>query len=167
MPHMQWPGKSTYFSTNQWIGHSIISWSSGNWIYELQQNHIRTYSINQKCLQYDIIKDSLKKFKIEIKKSIGEKYKNVIKRLTTKVNDTEICLGDISTLSRVSNWLTVLPGFEFGFQLSKKQFWDSDMVGETCNLPATCPHGSKLIFSTVWVARKVALYTYGILIYKT
>ena len=73
MPHC-----SDNFSINQvrWIGHSNISWNSGNWIYELQENHIRTYSINLKSLQYDIIEDNLKKSqkwdkevnKIEIKK---------------------------------------------------------------------------------------------------
>ena len=91
MPHMQWKGKSANFSTIQiwWIGHFIISWNSGNWIYKLQQNHIRTYSINQKGLQYDIIVDSLKKLKTEIMKSLEGKYKNVIERLTTGMNDTK------------------------------------------------------------------------------
>ena len=42
----------------------------------------------------------------------------------------------------MSNWLTVLPITEFGFELSKQQFWDSDIVGKTCNLPPSCPCGS-------------------------
>ena len=32
---------------------------------------------------------------------------------------------DISTLTGVSNWLTVLPITEFGLELHKQQFWDS------------------------------------------
>ena len=48
-PHRQCQRKSTNFSTNQvrLIPHCNISWNSGNWIYKLQQNHIRTYSINK------------------------------------------------------------------------------------------------------------------------
>ena len=41
------------------------------------------------------------------------------------MNDKEKCLVDISTLSGVSNWLTVLPVTEFGFELSKQPFWES------------------------------------------
>ena len=91
---MQWQGKRTNFSTNQvrWIGHSNIWWNRGNWIYELQQNNIRTYNINFKSLQYDIIEDSLKKLKTEIKKSIEENYKNVIERSAAEINDKKIFL---------------------------------------------------------------------------
>ena len=38
------------------------------------------------------------------------------------MNDKEKCLVDISTLSGVSNCLTVLPVTEFGFELSKQPF---------------------------------------------
>ena len=41
------------------------------------------------------------------------------------MNDKEKHLVGISTLTGVSNWLTVLPITEFGFELSKQQFWDS------------------------------------------
>ena len=34
-------------------------------------------------------------------------------------------LVDISTLTGVSNWLIVFPVTEFGFELSKQQFWDN------------------------------------------
>ena len=74
---------------------------------------------------YDIIKDNLEKLKTEIKKTIEEKYKNVIERLTTEMNDKEKRLVDISTLKGVSNLLTVLPFTESGFELSKQPFWDS------------------------------------------
>ena len=57
---------------------------------------------------------NLKKPKTDIKKSIEEKYKNVIERLTTEMNDKENYLADISTLTGVSNRLTVLPITEFG-----------------------------------------------------
>ena len=41
------------------------------------------------------------------------------------MNDKQKGLVDISTLIGVSNWLTVLPITDFGFELSKQQFWDS------------------------------------------
>ena len=41
------------------------------------------------------------------------------------MNNKEKRLVDISTLTGVSNWLTVLPITEFGFELSKQQFCDS------------------------------------------
>ena len=43
------------------------------------------------------------------------------------MNDQEKRFVDISTLTGVSNWLTVLPITEFGFKLSKQQF--SDLIG--------------------------------------
>ena len=36
------------------------------------------------------------------------------------MNDEEKCLVDISTLTGVSNWLTVLPITEFEFELTKQ-----------------------------------------------
>ena len=57
-----------------------------------------------------------KKVNTEIKNSIEEKYKNAIERLTTEMNDNEKRIVDISTLTGVSNWLTVLPITEFGFE---------------------------------------------------
>ena len=57
-----------------------------------------------------------KKVNTEIKNSIEEKYKNAIERLTTEMNDKEKRTVDISTLTGVSNWLTVLPITEFGFE---------------------------------------------------
>ena len=32
---------------------------------------------------------------------------------------------DMSTVTGVSDWLTVFPITEFGFELIKQQFWDS------------------------------------------
>ena len=76
-------------------------------------------------MQYSIIVNNLKKLKTEIKKSIEENYKSLIERSTTEMNDKEKRLVDILFLTGVSNWLTVLPVTEFGFDLSKPLFWDS------------------------------------------
>ena len=78
-----------------------------------------TALIKEQSLQYDIIKENLKKLKIEKKKSKEEKCKNVIERLTAELNNKEKSLVDISAQTGVSNWLTVLPIIEFWFDLSK------------------------------------------------
>ena len=82
--------------------------------------------ITSELTTYDIIEDNLEKHKTEIKKkTMEEKYENVIERLTIELNDKEKRLVDISTLTEVSYWLKVLPITEFGFELSKQPFWDS------------------------------------------
>ena len=48
-----------------------------------------------------------------------------MERLITEMNDKEKHFMDMSALTGVSNWLTVLPFIEFGFELSKQQSWDS------------------------------------------
>ena len=53
---------------------------------------------------------------------------------------------DISTLTGVSNWLTVIPiqNFDSNYLSSNSRIQqDSDMVGKTCNLPTSRPCGSK------------------------
>ena len=45
--------------------------------------------ITSELKAYDIMEDNIKKVKTEIKKSVEEKYKNVIERLTTEMNDKE------------------------------------------------------------------------------
>ena len=55
-------------------------------------------------------------------------------------------LLQLSTENGVSNWLTMLHIAEYGFELSKQQFWDSISLRygwEISKLPATCPCGSR------------------------
>ena len=62
------------------------------------------------------------------------------------MNDKEKRAVDISTPTGVSNWLTVLPITEFGFESSKQQFWDSMRFRcgwEISNLPTSCPCAGK------------------------
>ena len=86
---------------------------------------IKKASIKKVYSMIDIMEDNLKKLKTKIKKSKEENCKTVIERLTTEMNDNGKRLLDISTLTGVSNWLTVLPITEFEFELSKQQFLDS------------------------------------------
>ena len=63
------------------------------------------------------------------------------------MNGKEKRLVKISTEKSVSNWLTMLPITEHGFELSKQQFLDSVSLRydwEITNLPTFCPCGSKL-----------------------
>ena len=62
------------------------------------------------------------------------------------MNEKEKRLVKISTEKGVSNWLTMLPITEHGFELSKQQFWDSVSLQygwKITNLPIFCPCGSK------------------------
>ena len=67
---------------------------------------MKSSKITSELTAYDITEDNIKKFESEIKKSMEEKHKNAIERLTTEMNDKEKHLVDI-TLTGVSNWLTV------------------------------------------------------------
>ena len=78
--------------------------------------------ITSELAAYDIMEDNIKKLKTEIKKSIEEKYKIVTEALTTEMNDKEKRLVDISVLTGVSNWLTVLPITELELESSKQPF---------------------------------------------
>ena len=52
----------------------------------------------------------------------------------------------LSTEKCVSNWFTMLPIADYGFELSKQQFWDSISLRydwEISKLPTTSPCGSK------------------------
>ena len=62
------------------------------------------------------------------------------------MNEKEKRLVKISTEKGVSNWLTMVPNTEHGFELSKQQFWVSIRLRygwEIANLPTFCPCGGK------------------------
>ena len=91
-----------------------------------------------------------------------ENCKNVIERLTTKMNDKEKSPVDISTQTGVSNWLTVLPITKFGFELSKQELWDSVRLWhgwEINNLPTSCPWGSTFNIQHSMSCKKVGFIT--------
>ena len=88
----------------------------------------------------------MKKLKQEIKTTKEEKHKQTYERILSLKNENDKRLLELSTQTGVSNWLTVLPITEFGFELSKQQFWDSIRLRygwDISNLPTTCPCGSK------------------------
>ena len=86
---MQWQGKSTNLSSNQVRGtvnlafqyimkqRKLNLWTPAK-SYENLEHHFKSLQYNNNRV------DNLKKLKTEIKKSIEEKYKNVVKRLTAR-----------------------------------------------------------------------------------
>ena len=168
---MPWQGKSTNFFINQaqWIGHPIFhetveieSMNSSKTTLEL------TALIKQQSLQYDIIKDNLKKLKNE-KEFKGWKLQKRHRKINNKNEwQRKTSCGYIN-----SNWsfklLTILPITEFGFELSKQQFWNSIRLQygwEISNLPTLCLRGSEFDIQYS-MSCKVVLYPYDIMIYET
>ena len=81
------------------------------------------------------------KIKLEIKNKKENTYKH-IEHLKDDMSEKSKRLLQLSTEKGVSNWLTVLPIAEHGFE---QQFWDSTGLRhglEILKLP-TCPCGSK------------------------
>ena len=84
------------------------------------------------------------KIKLEIKNKKENTYKH-IEHLKDNMSEKSKRLLQLSIEKGVSNWFTVLPIAEHGFELSKQQFWDSTGLRygwEISKLP-TCPCGSK------------------------
>ena len=79
--------------------------------------------INQSS-QYNINERKAKQLKQDIKRIKESNYKSCLQELIVQMNEKEKRLVKISTEKGVSNWLTMLPITEHGFQLSKQLFWD-------------------------------------------
>ena len=89
---------------------------------------------------------SIKKIKLEIKNEKENTYKHIMEHLKDNMSEKSKRLLQLSTEKGVSNWLTMLPIAEYGFELSKQQFWDSISLRygwEISKLPTTYPCGSK------------------------
>ena len=112
--------------------------------------------INQ-CSQYNMNERKAKQLKLDIKRIKESNYKSCLQELIVQVNEKENWLVKISTKKGVSNWLTILPITEHGFELSKQQFWDSVRLRygwEIANLPIFCPCGSKLDIQNSIICKK-------------
>ena len=130
---------------------------------------MKSTKITSELTAYDIMEDNKKKLKTEIKRAIEEKYKNVIERLKTEINDKEKCLVDIPTLTGVSNWLTVLPITESGLKLSKQPFWGSIRLQygwENMKFTNILSLDSNFDIQQNMSCKKVVLYAYGIINYE-
>ena len=114
----------------------------------------------------------VKQLKQDIKQIKENTYRSCLQELISQMNEKKKKtkkkrLVKISTEKGVSNWLTMLPITEHGFELSKQQYWDS--VGlrygwEITNLPTFCPWGSKIDIQHKMSCKKAAFVfrTFGI-----
>ena len=80
--------------------------------------------INQ-SIQYNINEKKVKQLKQDIKRIKENNYKSCLQELIAQMNEKEKRLVKISTEKGVSNWFTMFPIREHGFELSKQQFLDS------------------------------------------
>ena len=95
-------------------------------------------------MEHTVDELAIKKIKLETKNENENTYKHM-EHLKDNMSAKSKRLLQLSTEKGVSNWLTVLPIAEHGFELSKQQFWDSTGLRygwEISRLP-TCPCGSK------------------------
>ena len=97
-------------------------------------------------MEYTVDELSITKIKLEIKNKKENTYKHIMEHLKDNVSEKSKRRLHLSTEKGVSNWLTMLPIAEYGFELSKQQFWVSISLRygwEISKLPTTCPCGSK------------------------
>ena len=65
---------------------------------------------------------SLKKIKLDIKNEKQNTCKHIMEHLKDNMSEKSKRLLQLSTEKGVSNWLTMLPIAEYGFELSNQQF---------------------------------------------
>ena len=76
-------------------------------------------------MEYTVDELAIKKIKLEIKKEKENAYKYIMEHLKENIPEKSKWLLQLITEECVSSWLTMLPITEYGFKLSKQQFWDS------------------------------------------
>ena len=79
----------------------------------------------QVCAIYTVNSSEVSKIKSKIKAEKEERYKNILLNLEESFTRNQKRLNEINREKRVSNRLLVLPMVENGFDLTKRQFWDS------------------------------------------
>ena len=104
-------------------------------------------AIKRQELTYEhSISVEVKKIKQVIRAEKRQQKGDQLKELKKKSKDEKVRLLDINTEKGVSNWLNTLPMVEYGFDLTKQQFWDAIRLRYGWNipgLPTTCCCGEK------------------------
>ena len=106
-----------------------------------------TSLITVQQMEYTVDKPVIKKIKLEIKNEKENTYKYITLNLKENMSEKLKRLLQLITEKGVSNWLTMLPIAQYGFELSKQQFWDTISLRygwEISKLLTTCPCGSKI-----------------------
>ena len=97
-------------------------------------------------MEYTVDKLAMTKIKLEIKNEKENTYKNVLEDLKNNMSEKSKRILQLSKEKGESNWFTMLANTEYGFELSKQNFWDSISLRcewEILKLPTICPCGSK------------------------
>ena len=153
---MQWHGKSTNFSTTGTMDcHSNISWNSGNWIYELQTENLESQNWDEEVKRRQIQKRPRKiinRNEWQRKTSCGHINSNWSLKLVDSTSNYRILIQIIQAAI---------------LRFNKTPIW----LGKYAIYQHLVLWVVNLIFSTVWVARKMALDPYDhwceIMIYVT
>ena len=111
-----------------------------NWNSQLCIFSTRAEGFLVQRMEYSVDELAIKKIELEIKKEKENAYKYNMEHLKENMFKKSKRLLKLSTGKGLSNWLTMLPIVEYGFELSKQQFWDSICLRyswEISKLPTT------------------------------
>ena len=105
-----------------------------------------TNYIFQQDIEYNVNVDNIKKIKSQLQHEKNERFRCNGESIRNVMSEKQQRLNGIKQEKGVSNWLTVLPISEHGFNLNKQQFWDCIRLiygWNITNLRTTCACGSK------------------------
>jgi len=108
-----------------------------------------TTSIFKQEIAYTVDTNEIKQLKAEIKCEKESIHQLKLDDILLRLNTQQKRLNEIAREKGVSNWLNAYPIKEYGFDLTKEQFWDSINIRygwPISNLPTTCACGTKFTF---------------------
>jgi len=108
-----------------------------------------TTSIFKQEIAYTVDTNAIKQLKAEIKCEKESIHQLKLDDILLHLNTQQKRLNEIAREKGVSNWLNAYPIKEYGFDLTKEQFWDSINIRygwPISNLPTTCACGTKFTF---------------------
>ena len=105
-----------------------------------------TSLITVQQMEYTVDELAIKIIRLEMKSEKENTYKHIMEHLKDNTSEKLKRLLQLSTEKGVSSWLSMSPIGDYGFELSKQQFWDSVSLRygwEISKLPTTCPCRTK------------------------
>ena len=148
---MFWYGQETIITTSRHGRLGLTNFTETSSI-EYENSRKVTSALSQSIIdqqiEYSVNKEEIRKIKNEIKQDREGKFKNILdfESVRNVMNNEQRRLNEINREKGVSNWLTVLPIAENGFNLNKQQFWDCIRLRygwHIANLPSMCACGAK------------------------
>ena len=111
---------------------------------------------------HDVCQIDNKKPKAIITSSRNNKQNEKLTQIRNELNKKQLRLNDICKEKGASNWLTVIPLSDQGFDLNKQQFWDAIRLRYNWpipNLPTSCVCGSKFNLEHCMICKKGGFIT--------